>query len=438
MKFKSAIFVSLLLAAFLNCCASTSQTPGQTVALSPQLYQKKAQDLEKKGELNDALLAWRIAEQMDPDSKTIKNNIKKLKNTIAKTAKIHFRKAIGAYKKGNDALAQQQFLITLRLDPKNSSAKRYLKNQQQDKEKTFYRVKKGDSFSKIAHKFYKDQTKAHIIAYFNDIDPDKPLMIGKLLIIPMLESEHIIPRMDIETRLDSAQTGLEQKQYDTVVGQTGRIQAQIRNHQKAEKLANQALYESGLKLIQSGQPFAALKKLNQVSPKYKGLDSAIKKAKNLLKNKDLYNELQTAKRHFDQKNYPNAILITDKILIKYPGNPTAQSLFTAAHYALGKQMLDQHKDAEAFKALSVINPDYQDTSHLLAQARGRLNARAETHYRNGVKFFLNENLVSAIEQWKKVVKLNPNHPKAAQDIENALRLLNKWRDLEKKNRTNHQ
>ncbi|MEJ2039813.1 MAG: tetratricopeptide repeat protein, partial [Desulfosarcinaceae bacterium] len=63
--------------------------------------------------------------------------------------------------------------------------------------------------------------------------------------------------------------------------------------------------------------------------------------------------------------------------------------------------------------------------------RGKINARAEMLYRRGVKHFLNEELELAIKDWKETLKLNPNHPKAAQDIENAERLLQKWRGLEK-------
>ena len=47
-----------------------------------------------------------------------------------------------------------------------------------------------------------------------------------------------------------------------------------------------------------------------------------------------------------------------------------------------------------------------------------------------MKHFLNEELEKAIASWKKALALNPKHPKAAQDIENAERLLDKWRNLD--------
>jgi predicted TPR repeat methyltransferase len=61
-----------------------------------------------------------------------------------------------------------------------------------------------------------------------------------------------------------------------------------------------------------------------------------------------------------------------------------------------------------------------------------LAARAESHYRSGVKHFLNEELEKAVAEWEKTLALNPEHRKARQDMENAQRLLDKLRGLEKK------
>jgi hypothetical protein len=59
-----------------------------------------------------------------------------------------------------------------------------------------------------------------------------------------------------------------------------------------------------------------------------------------------------------------------------------------------------------------------------------MKSQAEAHYRNGVKHFINEDLELAIEDWKHALELNPDHPKARQDIENAERLLEKLKAFE--------
>ena len=38
---------------------------------------------------------------------------------------------------------------------------------------------------------------------------------------------------------------------------------------------------------------------------------------------------------------------------------------------------------------------------------------------SGVPYFLNEDLDGAIREWKKALEINPNHPQARKDLENA-------------------
>ena len=85
----------------------------------------------------------------------------------------------------------------------------------------------------------------------------------------------------------------------------------------------------------------------------------------------------------------------------------------------------------AMPAISRIEPSYEDTGQLLSLARARMKSQAETLYRDGVKYFINEDLEKAVETWKKALELNPEHPKARQDMENAQRLIEKLRALDK-------
>jgi hypothetical protein len=48
---------------------------------------------------------------------------------------------------------------------------------------------------------------------------------------------------------------------------------------------------------------------------------------------------------------------------------------------------------------------------------------AEAHYIKGVKFFVEEDVEGAIQEWETTLSLEPNHPKAKKDIENARKLL---------------
>ena len=59
-----------------------------------------------------------------------------------------------------------------------------------------------------------------------------------------------------------------------------------------------------------------------------------------------------------------------------------------------------------------------------------MQRQADIHYRQGVKYFVAENLQKAIDEWELVLRLNPQHPKARQDITNARKLIEKLEAIE--------
>jgi tetratricopeptide (TPR) repeat protein len=54
---------------------------------------------------------------------------------------------------------------------------------------------------------------------------------------------------------------------------------------------------------------------------------------------------------------------------------------------------------------------------------------AGEHYLRGVKYFTDEELDKAIKEWETTLTLDPNHPKAKKDIENARALLQKLKEI---------
>jgi tetratricopeptide (TPR) repeat protein len=143
-------------------------------------------------------------------------------------------------------------------------------------------------------------------------------------------------------------------------------------------------------------------------------------------------KLKSAEAFMSRRDYDNALKTVAEILAREPDHAEAQVLRDAARYGNGRRFLDKNQDTEALREFGALKPTYQDTAQLMALARGRLAARAESHYRSGVKHFLNEELEKAVAEWEKTLALNPEHRKARQDMENAQRLLDKLRGLEKK------
>ncbi len=409
--------------------AAPASTAGPDPALF-ETYRQKALDHEKQGALPEALLAWRVAALLDPGNTMAPRVIATLERGIKKAAQVHFERAQAHYRAGRHEAAAREFLITLRLAPDHHRAAYYLRSVQR-RAPGDYTVRPGDSFSRIALSAYGDANLGNLIAYYNDLDPRKPLHIGKTLQLPALERTGTPPRNDQRTLLEEAAQALTQRRYRDVIDIAARIEPGTDYHGQAVRMADDAHYRWGSELCAQSQYLAALEQFKQLGEGYEGRSEAIAMARKQLQREDTAARLAAADAFMKQKAHARAVNALEEILAREPGHAEAGVMLQSARYALGRSLLDAQREPEALKVFSALDPDYQDTAQWAALARARLTARAETLYRKGVKHFLVEELESAVACWEQTLALNPEHPKARQDIENALRLLDRWRGLKK-------
>ena len=420
----------------LNGCGSFKQMVS-TLFPDPlhEVYRKKAVQHENAQEPQQALFAWRVAARLNPDDKTIPDQIKILEERILKSANEHYKRGVDDYHNGRLSSARSHFLIALRIMPNHKGALKYLKTRLPNSENPVYNVVRGDSYSKIASDVYNDAAKASIIAYFNDLDPQKPLLIGTDLMLPELSPKVTSPRNDLEDLVQRAKSALENRRYREVLKIASEIDQRQPHHPAANDLRDAVFFQRGMALLEQRKYVPAMAQLKKVSPQYPGRAKAIDRIRKHLTAEATVAELAQAQHFLDEKSYAEAIIICEEILTQDPFNKKAKAIFNASHYAWGKMLLEEGKEAEAITTLNALDQGYQDTAQLLAQARAQLNARSESLYRKGVRLFLNEELEKAIGAWEQTLELNPDHPKAKQDIENAIRLLDKWRDLDQKEDT---
>ena len=403
----------------------------QNMVTSPvEYYRQNALAHEKQGQLQEALFDWRIVDRLDGDNSRTPQIIQKLQRAIHNAAQFHFRRGLDYYQKGDYINARREFLICLRVQPDHTKALYYLKSRLHSTDQADYKVQRGDSFIRIAQQVYHDSTKADAIAYFNGLDPQKPLFINTVLLLPDIAPKYLVPPKEIIRLLENAERALENKHFHKVLELTDKIKSESPGNKKAQALSDAAHFSIGTGMLEKGRFLEALAELKLVSASYKGRNKALQQARSSLHREALADKLALAQKHLNNHDYASAINVVEDILSQDPNNASAKKLFTAAHYALGKQLIEKNEDAMALETLNAIDASYQDTAQLRSMARARLNAQAESYYRAGVKHFLNEELEAAINSWKKALSLNPKHPKAGQDIENAQRLLEKWRDLD--------
>jgi tetratricopeptide (TPR) repeat protein len=431
MKSISLLTAVVLGALVVNGCAATLDRLHNLIASPADRYRKNAQAYEKLDEPQQALVCWEVTAELDKGDSQARKNIQALKNDALKAAQVHFQRGLGFYGSGDLNNALREFLIAIRLNPGHEQARDYLKNRLQNPEQATYQVQPGDSFTKIADTVYKDSTKAYLIAYFNDLDPNKPLLIGTTISLPAFEARYLVPRADIRDLLEKARAAYQKKNYDQVYELTESIQKEVPDHPKARDLADAAHFNQGQALMNQKQYLAAIEQFKQVSDHYKGRDRAIAKAHRQINRQAINEKLAAARKLLKNKAWPGVIDATEEILKQDPGNPEAKMLFSNASYNQGKMLLDRGETTKAVEILSRIEPSYEDTGQLLDLARARMKSQAETLYRDGVKQFINEDLEMAIKTWKKALELNPQHVKARQDMANAQRLLEKLRALDK-------
>jgi tetratricopeptide (TPR) repeat protein len=130
-----------------------------------------------------------------------------------------------------------------------------------------------------------------------------------------------------------------------------------------------------------------------------------------------------AREAFEKKDLAVALADVDRLLASKPRHADALDLKKAILYARGKTQLEAAEYAASFESLSQlarVAPDYQDGEALLRQARTGL---VQHHYAEGLRLYRNEKLEEAIAQWRTVLQLDPSHPNAQRNIDQAERIL---------------
>lgn len=148
-----------------------------------------------------------------------------------------------------------------------------------------------------------------------------------------------------------------------------------------------------------------------------------KETKGLKERKEM---MGRAVAYFKANKYRETVALTEDILLTDPSNKEARGLTNASYYEMGKRFHQGGKYQEALEQFNHVDSGYRDSKELIASTKKQL---AEVHYISGIKYFTEENLDKAVAEWQETLKLNPQHPKAKGDIENAAKLLQKLKEI---------
>lgn len=136
--------------------------------------------------------------------------------------------------------------------------------------------------------------------------------------------------------------------------------------------------------------------------------------------------LSKALAYYKAKNYKETVSISEKVLEYDPANKQAHNLINESYYQTGKLFIQRKKYRQALEIFDHVDSGYKDVRESIAFAKKQL---AGEHYLRGVKYFTDEELDKAIKEWEVTLALDPNHPKAKKDIDNARTLLQKLKEI---------
>jgi len=393
----------------------------RTSVFQSSYYLKKATTYKNNDELQLALFFLKIAATLSPDDMAIVGKISDLKLAIDSKSNKYFKKGKKFYHQKKIEEAREQFLIALRYNPDHKDALDYLKNRLIPREYINYTFEKKDSLKIISNKFYKDPELVFLIVYFNDLESDTEPDPGKILKIPLLEPQFNQTIGDHRQDMISAKNLFGKKRYQEVIVITQKILKNDPLNKETVKLKNDAFYQIGIQLSRQGKYFEAIDTFKKITPEYEGVNSVIHDA--------IYHELLKAENLLKKNKYEESIDLSEKILDYDRSNTAAKNLISTSFCQQGKNLLKRKKYDAALKVLAKVDPADDCAGKIKLAVKKAIEQQAEVHYIQGVKHFLNEELQSAINEWEKTLKLNPEHDKAKKNIKNADNLLEKLKKV---------
>lgn len=367
-----------LFAAMIFGCATTAEHSGEQ-PLPVEPWQTRAEQAQASGDLRQALLSWEVLAALLPTDTAAAQQVERLRLACVRQAEDSFQQGLALLGMDDAQGAQKAFLAALYLDPSHPSALPYLRAQMGGKDFTLHTLQEGESLSLVAKQYYDDVYRFDLVAYYNDLDPNEPVHPGMVLTLPSMK-------------------GVEMRRVKP----------------------DPALAQGTLKKAPE-YPESAAEEMTLVSLDTREVEEMVVEMSLIRR------MLDQARKALHSQQYPLAAAQAEKILDIDQTNSEARYLVNAANYQLGRQHIDSRRFDQALRFLDKVATDYQDTSALRTTCQHTL---AETHYRTGVKWFAEEKLELAVTEFQTTLQLNPDHPKARQDLEEIQGLIRKLKRFE--------
>jgi tetratricopeptide (TPR) repeat protein len=388
----------------------------------------RARELETRGELGMALDHWRLIEDIAANPKEAEREIQRLEKQVDAAVRSHYQAGLAKLKDRRSTDARNHFLAALRLDPNFQPALRQIRARFSPFPLRVYQTVPGDRPASVAKKFFGDEKKAFLVAWFNRVPEDRALSPGSLLILPEWEDPGP-PEIEEKPAPDPLDVAKDRLAAGDLQGALTLARQADPSDAKAQTLIHTIQLEQAAQQVEAGRLADATASLAAIPDGFEGKAALAEKLDFALKQRQFDLDLNNTREMFDQGRYGPCLDQAEMLMQRAPDNPAVARLAAEARYRMALEHFDHQHYREARTVLENMEESHEAGTALKATVHDRLVELAQVHYRNGVKHFINEDLKKAIAEWKIALDCDPDHAKARENIENARRLLEKVETL---------
>ncbi len=350
-------------------------------------YLSQGRASENAGNWVEAARYYNLALTVEPQNKQIADSLKRVQAKRLNLAEVHYRQGLRYLAQGKYRDGERQFLAALRYWPQHKGALKKLQSRTQIKTKRYimHTVQKGETISIISKNYYNDPKHFQIVAKFNNLPDATTVRVGKELKIPEIEGvPFLVPEGTPEIRSDS----------------------QIVNWQ----------------LTNRGSEYQEAQQTDEVQADVEAFDTMVA------------NYRDAGLQLFHEKKYDEAVIEFKKVVNADPQDFKTQEYLYKAHVNSAQDLLKKKQYHAADQQLQACLDFRTDCLQCLPMIKQCEDAYKELHYQLGIRYFGEEKLEDAINEWQLVQKFDPNYKQVQENIRRAEKISTKIQQLKKESR----
>ena len=390
----------ILLSGFIGGCVNGPELPALSFNFfdTPEkkivkTYLKNGQAYEEKGELVNALNQYNLVMTVNPSEQTAVEGRERVEKALKQSSSAHYNKGLALDKEGKYGKARQQFLIALRLRPDYPEVTEKLTSKKRFETKRYlvHQIHSGETLSGIAKIYYGDPEKFPLIAKYNNISDVTQIRVGQKIKIPELpgvkfSKEHAFVETEEEVIFAPGVWDWEDTLLES--GTEKKAEKQEVKEEKAVEMDKVASYRD------------------------KGVEL------------------------FQEKKYQEAIAEFKKVLDILPDDEVALDYSYRSYFNMGMAFFEKKDYLSArthFEESVRYNYDCPECFDYIKKCE---SLYLDVHYKMGMQYYGNEQLVEAMREWELVQLMDPNYKKVDHLINKAKTILKKLEEIRESETSN--